>query len=80
MKAVFRKVAGSHLQNELLFKAFNLNFVTSQELIQILREMCPNTELFLVRIQENTDQKYLDTFHAMKLSSKCFWLRNSRQI
>ena len=57
MKAVFRKVAGSHLQNELLFKAFNLNFVTSQELIQILREMCPTTELFLVRIQENTDQK-----------------------
>ena len=24
-----------------------------------LREKCPNTELFLVRIQENTDQKQL---------------------
>ena len=24
---------------------------------QTLREKCPNTELFLVRIQENTDQK-----------------------
>ena len=29
---------------------------------------CPNTEFFLVRIQENTDQKktpYLGTFHAV---------------
>ena len=40
-----------------------------------LREKCPNTEFFLVRIffysvqiQENTDQKktpYLDAFHAV---------------
>ena len=32
-----------------------------------LREKCPNTEFFLVRIQENRDQKKfcLDTFHAV---------------
>ena len=30
---------------------------------QPLREKCPNTELFLVRIQENNP--YLDTFYAV---------------
>ena len=44
--------------------------------LQPLREMCPNTEYFLVRIflysdwiQENTYQKneYLDTFHTVSI-------------
>ena len=30
---------------------------TSESQVEPLREKCPNTELFLVRIQENTDQK-----------------------
>ena len=38
-----------------------------------LREKCPNTEFFLVRIQENTVQKklrLLHTFHAVHLSRR----------
>ena len=49
-----------------------------------LREKCPNTEVFLVRIslysvrmQENTDQKYLDTFHVVQKCtfSSCSYLK-----
>ena len=42
-----------------------------------LREKCPNTELFLVRIQENTDEiggtrrSYWDTLHAVFI-----WVKN----
>ena len=45
-----------------------INFFIDDPLIISLREKCPNTDFFLVRIQENTDQKktpYLDTFHAV---------------
>ena len=51
----FLKVCGS---NYLLFRVF----------IRTLHEKYPNKEIFLVRIQENTDHKktpYLDTTHAV---------------
>lgn len=36
-----------------------------------LRERCPNRELFLIRIQENTDQKtpHLHPFHAVNIDN-----------
>ena len=36
-----------------------------------LREKCPNTELFLVRIQSEVLIPYLDTFHAVSID--CFF-------
>ena len=66
----FRKVSSSiyiALEN-LLMKATNKEYFSKELTIvteyndtdfvpEPLREKCPNTELFLVRIQENTDQK-----------------------
>ena len=46
---------------------------TFQFRLKTLRKKCANTEFFLVRIEENTDQKktlYLATFHAVRFSFK----------
>ena len=46
------------------YSCLDLKFVSRR-----LREKCPNTDIFLVRIWKNTDQKktpYLDTFHASR--------------
>ena len=59
----FQKFASLVSSVFFLLHNFHLKYCSPLELITIschtvtLRENCPNTKLFLVRIQENTDQK-----------------------
>ena len=41
---------------------------------ETLREKCPNTEIFLARIFQHSDQKnFLGTFHVMEGEKLCFF-------
>ena len=56
---IYKCFVRSHLNyGDIIYdQAFNNSF--HKKLNPLLREKCPNTEFFLVRIQENTDQKKL---------------------
>ena len=54
VKIIVWSIVVQEITNIRSFYIFEYGFVYGAE---SLREMCPNTKLFLVRIQENADQK-----------------------
>ena len=70
-------VFGLFITSIVIYTIFQF-FVTPFKIVKIAsrREKCSNTEFFMVRIQENTDQKKLCTW---TLFTQCFFLWNLRE-